>query len=154
MSARESGSGGERVGAERTLAARQAELVTALVAAGPVPAGFDPDRLSAARRALLRKRAGEAAKAWPQLAASIGNEWPAVFARHRDGASPVGPLRDGWDVARTLRAERTLAPRATAELAARERALRYDGSGDPRPRRTARLRRIVAAIRTRLRAPG
>ena len=40
------------------LAARQEELVAALVAGGPVPSGFDPGRLAVARRALLRKRAG------------------------------------------------------------------------------------------------
>jgi len=51
------------------LAARQAELV----AGGPVPSGFDPGRLAVARRAMLRKRAGEAAAAWPLLAASLGS---------------------------------------------------------------------------------
>jgi len=55
------------------LAARQAELVAALVAGGPVSSGFDPGRLAVTRRAMLRKRAGEAAAAWPLLAASLGS---------------------------------------------------------------------------------
>ena len=62
-----------RVGISGTLAARQAALVAALVAGAPDPPGFDPARLAAARRALLRKRAGEAAKHWPVLAASLGH---------------------------------------------------------------------------------
>ncbi|MFC5945892.1 hypothetical protein ACFPZ4_31085, partial [Micromonospora harpali] len=46
------------------LAARQAELVAALVAGGPLPAGFAPTPVDAARRALLRKRAGDVARHW------------------------------------------------------------------------------------------
>ncbi len=118
------------------LDARQAALVAALVAGGPVPAGFDVARVDATRRALLRKRAGEAAKHWPLLAASLGPEWPRVFARTHDGHEPGGPLRDGWDVARALRSE--LGPGAAAELAGREAVLRYDGTSAPRPRRTPR----------------
>jgi hypothetical protein len=118
------------------LAARQAALVAALVAGGPVPHGFDVSRVDATRRALLRKRAGEAAKQWPLLAASLGTEWPQVFAIALDGREPGGALRDGWDVARALGGE--LTPGAAAELAAREAVLRYDGTSAPRPRRTPR----------------
>jgi hypothetical protein len=128
------------------LAARQAELVAALVAGGPLPAGFDPERLEASRRALLRKRAGLAAKAWPVLAATLGPGWPGVFAGDRAGTEPVGGLRDGWDVARALRSRGELPAPAAAELAARESDLRYDGASAPRPRR-------FAAARRRLRRP-
>ncbi|GAA3244977.1 DUF692 domain-containing protein [Pseudonocardia petroleophila] len=120
------------------LADRQAALVAGLVADGPYPAGHDPARLDAVRRALLRKRAGEAAKQWPLLAASHGDRWPAVFAEHRDGCEPVGALRDGWDVARALD---DLGPAAARELAGRESALRYDGRSTPLPRLRTRLRR-------------
>jgi hypothetical protein len=129
------------------LAARQAALVAALVADGPLPAGFDPVRVGAARRALLRKRAGEAAKAWPLLAAALGPEWPAVFAADRAGTAPVGGLRDGWDLARALRARGELPARAAAELAAREAELRYDGRRDPRPRPLAAARRALHRLR-------
>jgi hypothetical protein len=141
----ESGGAAERSG----LAARQAELVAALVAGGAVPPGFDSVRLDAARRALVRKRAGEAAKAWPLLAASCGADWPRVFAAHRADHEPVGALRDGWDVVRALHRRRELNAGAAAELAERESAFRYDGQGDPRPRRGVRFRRSVAKLLAR-----
>jgi hypothetical protein len=140
-----SGGAAERDG----LAARQAELVAALVAGGAVPPGFDATRLDATRRALVRKRAGEAAKAWPLLAASRGANWPRAFAAHRAGHEPVGALRDGWDVARALQRRGELSAGAAAELAEREHAFRYDGRGDPRPRRGVRFRRSVAKLLAR-----
>lgn len=131
------------------LAARQADLVAALVAGGPLPTGFAPDRFDATRRALLRKRAGEAAKVWPLLAASLRPDWVGVFAENRDGHEPVGALRDGWDVARVLRERGVLQPRAAAELAGREAALRYDGRSVPRARLLRRLllRRLLLTRR-------
>lgn len=119
-------------GAGPDLAARQAALVAALVADGPPPPGFDTARLAATRAALLRKRARDAAKVWPLLAARP--DWPEVFAAHRDGHGPVGPLRDGWEVARALRARGELGPGGATELDERESALHYDGRGDPRRR--------------------
>jgi hypothetical protein len=53
------------------LAARQRELIAALVAGGPVPTGVDRARFDAAERALRDKRAGEVAQAWPLLAAAL-----------------------------------------------------------------------------------
>ena len=70
-----------------TLAERQAALVAALVAGAPDPPGFDPARLAAARRALLRKRAGEAAKHWPVLAASLGPRWSTSSPRSTQAVS-------------------------------------------------------------------
>jgi hypothetical protein len=124
-----------------TLAERQAALVAALVTGAPDPAGFDPARLSAARRALLRKRAGEAAKHWPVLAASLGSRWSTVFAVHQLGREPVGGLRDGWHLARALRPD--LSAGAAAELREREALWRYDGVRPPRPRRLAHLLRAA-----------
>jgi hypothetical protein len=120
------------------LAARQAELVAALVASGPVPAGFDPDRLAVARRALLRKRAGEAAAVWPLLAASLGRAWPDAFAASVAGRAPLGALRDGWDLARELSRRGELGDTAAVELADREVSLRHH---DGRPRRLPAIRR-------------
>jgi hypothetical protein len=125
-----------------TLAERQAALVAALVAGAPDPAGFDPARLAATRRALLRKRAGEAGVTWPLLAASLGDRWAPTFAAHHRGREPGGALRDGWDLARALRAE--LSADAAAELAEREATLRYDGNSAPRPRRLGRARLALA----------
>lgn len=123
------------------LAERQAALVAALVAGAPDPPGFDPVRLAAARRALLRKRAGEAAKHWPVLAASLGPRWATTFAAHHAGREPGGALRDGWDLACALRQQPTAD--AAAELRESEILWRYDGVGLPRPRRLGRLRRAV-----------
>jgi hypothetical protein len=88
------------------LAARQAALVAALVAGGELPAGFDHTRASAARRALLVKRAGEVAKAWPLLAASLGADWPECFIAWAKSRPPRGPRRDGRDFAREWRSVR------------------------------------------------
>jgi hypothetical protein len=130
-----------------SLAERQAALVAALVADGLLPPGFDPARTAATRRALLRKRAGAAAREWPLLAASLGAAWPRVFAAHRAGHEPVGALRDGWDVAVALRGRGELADGAAAELAGRESRMHYDGRSAPRRRSLAD--RAVAALRRR-----
>ena len=129
------------------LARRQSELVAALVADAAAPAGFDPTRVDATRRALLRKRAGEAATVWPLLAASLGEAWNREFATHRSGHEPVGSLRDGWHVARAFDERGELSAEAAAELAHREAELSYDGRTTPRRRRLARLHRALAARR-------
>jgi hypothetical protein len=82
-----------------TLAKRQAELVRCLVAGGPMPAGFDAERLEATRKALLRKRSGEVRQAWPALAASYGERWDEVFTAWAEGKPPLGSLVDGHDFA-------------------------------------------------------
>lgn len=120
--------------------------MAALVADAPDPAGFDPARLAATRRALLRKRAGETASAWPVLASSLGDRWASTFAVQHAGREPHGALRDGWDLARALRAE--LSADAATELAEREALLRYDGNSAPRPRRFGRAR-LALVRRTR-----
>jgi hypothetical protein len=129
-----------------TLAERQAALVVALVTGAPDPPGFDPARLAAARQALLRKRAGEAAKQWPVLAAALGPRWSAVFAAHHACREPGGALRDGWDLARALRRE--LTADAAAELREREAFWRYDGVEAPRRRHLGRLSRAVERLLT------
>jgi hypothetical protein len=128
------------------LAERQAALVAALVAGAPDPPGFDPARLAATRRALLRKRAGEAAKHWPVLAGSLGPRWSTTFAAHHSCHEPGGGLRDGWDLARALRRE--LTADAAAELREREAFWRYDGVEPPRPRRFGRLRHSLDRLLT------
>jgi hypothetical protein len=130
------------------LGRRQAELVAALVAGGPPPAGFDPRRLDAARRALLRKRAGEVARTWPMLAAGHGSGWADAFAAWAAGRRPRGSLRDGWDMARDSARHPAgeLAGAAARELAAREAAWRYDGRSAPRRRWLPAVRRPPGAV--------
>jgi hypothetical protein len=137
------------------LAARQAELVAALVAGGPLPPGFAADRVAAARAALVRKRAGEVARAWPMLRAGLGDRWPETFAGWATGRPTQGSLRDGWDLARHLVATAGLPRLAAEELAAREARWRYDGRSapHPRPRPVAAVRGWLASHRRTLR-PG
>ncbi|WP_422735889.1 hypothetical protein ACN263_19915 [Micromonospora sp. WMMD729] len=128
------------------LAARQAELVAALVAGGPPPAGFAAGPLAAARAALLHKRAGEVARHWPLLAAGLGAAWPATFADWAADRPTAGSLRDGWELARTLRGRAALPPAGAEELAVREASLRYDGRTPPRPRRLPAVARAGGAV--------
>ena len=128
-------------GARSDLAARQAELVAALVEGTPDPAGFDAGRLAVARRALLRKRAGEVAAVWPLLAA-LCPDWPATFAAFVADRAPAGALRDGWDLARDLLRRGQLGDAAAVELAEREVALHRDG----RRRRLPAVRRCPGGV--------
>ncbi|MEU8297449.1 hypothetical protein AB0C04_09205 [Micromonospora sp. NPDC048909] len=132
------------------LAARQAELVAALVAGGPVPPGFAPAPLAAARAALLRKRAGEVARHWPLLAAGLGVDWPATFQTWAGDRPTGGSLRDGWDLARALHDRGDLPPLGADELAVREAGARYDGQRPPRPRRLPGLGRAGGAVAVQL----
>lgn len=109
------------------LATRQAALIAALVAGGEIPAGFDHARVSAARRALLVKRAGEVAVVWPLLATSFGADWPDRFVTWADARPPLGPLRDGWDFARALADAGELPELAVTELTEREGGWRWLG---------------------------
>jgi len=87
------------------LAAGQAALVRALVGGGPVPGGFDPDRVRATAAALARKRAREVARAWPVLAAELGDDFPGRFLAFAAGRPPPdrgGALADGLAFARAL----------------------------------------------------
>ncbi|MEV6638298.1 hypothetical protein AB0M54_47040 [Actinoplanes sp. NPDC051470] len=134
------------------MAERQAELVGTLASGAPVPDGFDPRLVETARVALLRKRAGEVAKAWPALAASHGRDWSRTFARWAAARPTRGSLRDGWDLARAageLRAD------AAEELAVREATYVYDGTAAPRPRRLPAVRRgdggVIIQVAGRLR---
>ena len=128
----------------RSLADRQAELVTTLTRSDPVPEGFDVFRVHAARVALLRKRAGEVARQWPMLAAGLGERWTAEFAGWAATRPTQGSLRDGWDFARGRRGG--LPAMAGEELAAREAAWHYDGASAPKPRHTPALTSAGGAV--------
>ncbi|TQS44287.1 hypothetical protein [Cryptosporangium phraense] len=102
------------------LGVAQAALVAALVAGGPLPSGFDATRVDAARRALLRKRAGEVGKAWPLLAGSLGPAYLPRFVQWAAGRPPAGSYADGLAFAHHLRAANELPDLAREELEARE----------------------------------
>ncbi|MGW4464249.1 hypothetical protein [Micromonospora sp. NPDC004704] len=130
----------ERPGRDR-LAARQAELVAALVSGAPVPTGFDTRLVGAARDALLRKRAGDVGRHWPMLAAGLGADWLPTFRTFAATRPTNGSLRDGWDLARELATGGRLPEPAAEELAVREATWRYDGDSNPRLRRAPALGR-------------
>ena len=123
-----------------TLAERQEALVAALTSGAPVPPGFDARLVGVARTALLRKRSGEVARQWPLLAAALGPNWTAEFMAWAATRPTQGSLRDGWDLARSLRSRGALPPEGAEELAVREAAWHYDGERSPRPRRAPALR--------------
>jgi hypothetical protein len=138
-------------GAER-LAAEQAALVRALVAGGPVPEGFDPGRVRATAAALARKRAREVARAWPVLAADLGEAFTDRFVAFAAGRTPPatgGALADGLAFARALSHQGRLSGDARVE------ALLAAARLSPRPLRLAatlagRPRRLFVLAR----APG
>jgi hypothetical protein len=134
------------------LAAGQAALVRALVGGGPVPAGFDPDRVGATAKALAGKRAREVARAWPVLAAELGEDFTGWFladAAGRPLPARGGALADGLAFARALARAgrlpgeaRVEAMLAAARLSPRRVRLAATVAGPPR--------RLVVAVR----APG
>ena len=129
-----------------SLAARQAALVAALTSGAAVPPGFDDRLVEVARVALLRKRAGEVARQWPELAQALGAGWWRCWSAWAATRPTQGSLRDGWDLARSLAARGELPAAAGAELAAREAALAYDGKASPRPRRGPAVRGAAGSV--------
>ena len=64
------------------LANSQAELVRALVARGPMPAGFDVSRIRAAARSLVSKRRQALTHAWPRLVRGLGDAFVERFSAY------------------------------------------------------------------------
>jgi hypothetical protein len=105
--------------APERLAAEQAALVRALVAGGPVPDGFDPGRVRATAAALAGKRAREVARAWPALAADLGEAFTDRFVAFAAGRPPPasgGALADGLAFARHLARRGRLSGDARVEV--------------------------------------
>jgi hypothetical protein len=123
-----------------SLAERQASLVAALTSGGALPPGFDARLVETARIALLRKRAGEVARQWPELARSFGSGWIREWSGWAATRPTQGSLRDGWDLARDLAGRGALPADAGLELATREAAMTYDGTSAPRARRLPAIR--------------
>jgi hypothetical protein len=64
------------------LAEAQAELLRALLADGPAPAGFDPDRLRVEVDALLAKRRRLVAMLEPEACDEIGDDFVSLFTEY------------------------------------------------------------------------
>jgi hypothetical protein len=139
-------------GERERLAAGQAALVRALVSGGPVPGGFDPDRVRATSTALARKRAREVARAWPVLAAELGEDFTGRFLAYAAGRPP--PAR-GSALADGLAFADALARRGRLPGNARVERLLAAAHLSPGPARLAATlagppRRLVIVVR----APG
>jgi hypothetical protein len=66
-------------GARARLAEREAVLVAALVAGAPTPPGLDVDRVAVQSDALIAKRRRVVQRAWPELAAALGDDFGPAF---------------------------------------------------------------------------
>ncbi len=102
------------------LAARQQELVAALVADGPVPEGFDPERVAALRLGLARKRLGGLRQHFPALVAAVRSDpdlWGLYFGWHATHQARVlpGSFADGAALIDFLDGEGNLPAAATRE---------------------------------------
>jgi hypothetical protein len=73
------------------LAARQAELLRALLAGGQPPPGFDPQRLRVEADALLAKRKRVVAALRPDVADALGARFGPLFTAY----ARARPRRDG-----------------------------------------------------------
>jgi hypothetical protein len=133
-------------------AARQAQLLDALLRGGDYPAGFVAAQADAAGRSLRRKRARAVANAWPALALDLGDTFDArfdAFARAVDAPPSGDPLRDGLAFARSLEGDATLGDDARAERLLARAALRRRGVWV----RAARLRRPYPRLLVVARVP-
>jgi hypothetical protein len=111
-------------------AARQARLLDALLRGGDYPPGFAAAQADAAGRALRRKRARAAARAWPALTLDLGDAFDTrfdAFARGTCAAASGDPLRDGLAFVRWLAHDTRLGDDARAELLLARAALRRRG---------------------------
>jgi hypothetical protein len=82
------------------LAEQQAALVRALAGQEAAPSGFDAEHVAIAAASLLAKRARGVEKGWPELTASLGPRFRAIFAEYAKG-QPMPP--DGTDGRRFAR---------------------------------------------------
>ena len=77
------------------LARRQAELLHALLADGPAPAGFDPSRLRVEANVLRRKHGRVLAYQRPELAEALGERFGPLFAEFNAGRPKKAAERSG-----------------------------------------------------------
>lgn len=95
-----------------SLAEQQVALVAALTGNGPVPAGFDTQRIQAAGNALAAKRARAVAQVWPCVRTMLDTEFRTRFDAYAAQA-PLpelgGPLADGRAFIRALATQMPLA---------------------------------------------
>lgn len=141
----------ELLAARRRLAAAQDALLSSLVADGPPPAGFAPDRLAVQRRALVAKRAGVVARVAPELPEILGDAYRPAFA----GYAARHPLTGGHRRDAVAFVRQLLAPEGNGAPAldpnVRRRLARWLGAEESPRRRPGPLRRAAEGLRPRRR---
>jgi hypothetical protein len=83
----------ELVLARAVLARQQTELLTALVAGGPVPDGFDREQVGVQARGLAAKRRDVVARVEPGLERVLGAEFGPLFVRYALRRPPADGYR-------------------------------------------------------------
>lgn len=99
-----------KLDARGQLADQQSAVLRALTCRGPPPDGFSPNRLAAIADELLKKRSRNLWRAWPVLAASLGDsaeDWFVRFASQHPLPS-AGPMLDGRNFAEWLEQQHAL----------------------------------------------
>ena len=100
--------------ARAAIARQQRELLTSL-RSGIAPKEFDAQQIRLCSRSLIRKRAREAAEAWPAHAAWLGARFEPLFETFASMHAPCaegGPLADGYQFIEDARKEFADAPRS------------------------------------------
>lgn len=130
--------------ARRRLARAQTELLSALVAGGPPPDGFDPGRLRVQRRALLAKRANVLTKVAPEPAEILAGDFRDLFF----GYARTRPMTDGYRRDATDFVRHLLDTGQPPDAERRELLTAWwEERTRPRPA-PGRLGRLVTALRT------
>lgn len=133
---------GRVVDEREELAGRQAALLGALVAGGPIPAGFDAERVEVQVLSLAAKRRDGVARAMPGLVAALGPErWPSAFTawarvhpKPAEGGSRADAEAFAAYMAVEVREGREVVPRSERRETWRERrARRRAGHGGWNP---------------------
>lgn len=142
--------------ARAALARRQEALLTALVAGGPVPPGFDPAQVRAQSLGLAAKRRDTTAKVAPELPRLLGRQYGPLFLAYARTHPQTGGYRAdarafaAWALTRGTPANGTPADGTPALGADQRRAVQQwlDPAAQQPPGPLARLRRALRPGRT------
>ncbi|MBM3993803.1 MAG: hypothetical protein FJ303_06575 [Planctomycetes bacterium] len=133
------------------VAQAQADLMRALVANGPIPAGFDDSRVRIAARSLVNKRRNALARIWPRLPTILGDKYIELFNAYAM-ANPMPecaiPKADGRAFLRWLESQKPLSD------AARIEAFAFDARFSVTSRGIGRRRGFLLSWMRRNEAPG
>lgn len=140
--------GSDTEAARRRLAVAQAALLSALVAAGPAPEGFDLGRLRVQAHALVAKRASVTAKVAPELPKILGEHFRPAYLAYARGR----PMTGGHRLDALCFVEHLLATTPALPRAVRRRLHRWHRRrSGPVPPLTMRLKLRLGRLRRAVR---